>query len=97
MHAAYARTLSEHPDLAGGDRAGVSALLAHHWYAAHDLGPALAASIAAALEAERVAAVPEARGHYERALSLWSTAPGIVPTCRSTISRCCTGSPTPRT
>ena len=76
VHAAYARALSEHPELATGDRAGVSALLAHHWYAAHDLGPALAASIAAALEAERVAAVPEARGHYERALSLWSTAPG---------------------
>ncbi len=76
VHAAYARALSEHPELAAGGRAGVSALLAHHWYAAHDLGPALAASIAAALVAERVAAVPEARGHYERALSLWSTAPG---------------------
>jgi DNA-binding CsgD family transcriptional regulator len=76
VHAAYARTLSEHPELAGGDRAGVSSLLAHHWYAAHDLGPALAASIAAAIEAERVTAVPEARGHFERALSLWSTAPG---------------------
>ncbi|MCU1428337.1 MAG: transcriptional regulator, LuxR family [Actinomycetia bacterium] len=76
VHAAYARTLSEQPAFAGGDRAGVSALLAHHWYASHELTAALAASIDAAIEAERVAAVPEARQHYERALSLWSRAPG---------------------
>jgi DNA-binding CsgD family transcriptional regulator len=76
VHAAYARTLSERPEFVGGDRAGVSALLAYHWYAAHELTAALAASIDAALEAERVAAVPEARQHYERALSLWSAAPG---------------------
>jgi DNA-binding CsgD family transcriptional regulator len=75
-HAAYARSLSEHPELAGADRAGVSALLAHHWYAAHELGAALAASIDAAMAAERVAAMPEARQHYERALSLWTSAPG---------------------
>ncbi len=76
VHAAYARVLSERPELSGGDRTGVPALLAHHWYAAHELAPALAASIEAALQAERAAAVPEARGHYERALSLWSRAPG---------------------
>jgi DNA-binding NarL/FixJ family response regulator len=76
VHAAYARVLTERPDLAGGPRASVSALLAHHWYAAHELGAALAASIDAGIEAERVAAVPEARQHYERALSLWSRAPG---------------------
>ena len=76
VHAAYARTLSEQPALADGDRAGVSALLAYHWYAAHELTAALAASIDAAMEAERVSAVPEARQHYERALSLWSRAPG---------------------
>jgi DNA-binding CsgD family transcriptional regulator/tetratricopeptide (TPR) repeat protein len=76
VHAAYARTLTEQPALASGDRAGVSALLAHHWYAAHELGPALAASIDAAMQAERVAAMPEARQHYERALSLWSRVPG---------------------
>ena len=76
VHAAYARTLSEHPALADGDRASVSALLAHHWYAAHELTAALATSIDAAMEAERVAAMPEARRHYERALSLWSRAPG---------------------
>jgi ATP/maltotriose-dependent transcriptional regulator MalT len=76
VHAAYAAVLTERPELAGGDRARVSASLAYHWYAAHDLGPALAASIDAAIEAERVTAVPEARQHYERALSLWARAPG---------------------
>lgn len=76
VHAAYARALAAQPALAGGDRASVSALLAHHWYAAHELRAALAASIDAAIEAERIAAVPEARGHYERALSLWTRAPG---------------------
>ena len=76
VHAAYAKALTERPELAGGDRARLSALLAHHWYAAHELEAALAASIEAAMEAERVAAVPEARQHYERALSLWSRAPG---------------------
>jgi DNA-binding CsgD family transcriptional regulator len=76
VHAAYARALSAQPALAGGDRAGVSALLAHHWYAAHELEPALAASVDAGLEAERVGAVPEARQHFERALTLWSRAPG---------------------
>ena len=76
MHAAYATALTAWPELAGGDRARLSALLAHHWYAAHELEAALAASIDAAMEAERVAVVPEARQHYERALSLWSRAPG---------------------
>jgi DNA-binding CsgD family transcriptional regulator/tetratricopeptide (TPR) repeat protein len=76
VHAAYARTLNEQPELAGATRASVSALLAHHWYAAHELTAALAASVDAAIQAERVAAIPEARAHYERALSLWSSAPG---------------------
>ncbi len=76
VHAAYARTLSAQPALADGDRASVSALLAHHWYAAHELAAALSTSIDAAIEAERLAAVPESRQHYERALSLWSSAPG---------------------
>ena len=75
VHAEYARLLTAQPALAGGARASVPALLAHHWYAAHELPAALAASIDAGLEAERLAAVPEARQHYERALSLWSRAP----------------------
>ena len=48
------------------------------------------------MEAERVAAVPEAREHYERALSLWSSAPGDradLPARPSRRAR--TGSPTP--
>jgi DNA-binding CsgD family transcriptional regulator/tetratricopeptide (TPR) repeat protein len=50
--------------------------LAHHRLAAHDLEPALLASIRAGLAAERVFALAEARRHFERAIDLWYDAPG---------------------
>jgi DNA-binding CsgD family transcriptional regulator/tetratricopeptide (TPR) repeat protein len=50
--------------------------LAHHRFAAHDLEPALLASIRAGLAAERVFALDEARRHFERAIDLWHVAPG---------------------
>ncbi|HEX4490805.1 MAG TPA: AAA family ATPase [Acidimicrobiia bacterium] len=76
VHADYARAISERPERVGGDRVNVTALLAHHWFAAQELEHALVASIDAALAAERVGAMPEARGHFDRALSLWTRAPG---------------------
>ncbi len=55
--------------------AGASAArLADQWHRAGDHDAALAASVAAALEAEAVYAYPEAREHLERALSLWDAA-----------------------
>jgi DNA-binding CsgD family transcriptional regulator len=73
LHAAYAAALSGR---AGGD-AGLAELgqLAYHWSAAHDLGPALLASVRAGLAAEAAYALAEAEGHYGRALELWGQAP----------------------
>jgi tetratricopeptide (TPR) repeat protein len=49
--------------------------LAYHWYAAHDLGQALVASVRAGQAAESASALAEAVGHYERALALWDQVP----------------------
>ncbi|MFB4278842.1 AAA family ATPase [Nonomuraea sp. MTCD27] len=59
LHAAFARLLSS------------PAELAHHYLAGHDLAGALAASVEAGREAERVGAPAEAHRHYDRALGLW--------------------------
>ena len=70
LHAACGTALAARPELAGGEEAA-AADLAHHWYAAHDLPRALAASVAAGQVAERRTGFAEARAHYERALELW--------------------------
>ena len=70
LHAACGEALAARPELAGGPDAA-AADLAHHWYAAHDLPRALAASVAAGRVAERRSGFAEARAHYERALGLW--------------------------
>jgi DNA-binding CsgD family transcriptional regulator len=71
LHAACGSALAAQPELAGGEEAA-AADLAHHWYAAHDLPRALAASVAAGQVAERRSGFAEARAHYERALELWN-------------------------
>jgi DNA-binding CsgD family transcriptional regulator/tetratricopeptide (TPR) repeat protein len=68
LHLALAEALSADPSLAGG---AAAAELAHHWRAAHRMPEALAAYVAAALEAERVSAFAEAGQHFERALEAW--------------------------
>jgi DNA-binding CsgD family transcriptional regulator/tetratricopeptide (TPR) repeat protein len=81
LHAAYARALerriSERGDApgAGGAAAAEQGRLAYHWYAAHDLGQALLASVRAGQAAEAASALAEALGHYERALELWDQVP----------------------
>ena len=73
LHAAYARALErriERRGAAPGTRSGTAAergQLAYHWYAAHDLGQALLASVQAGQAAESAAALAEALEHYERA------------------------------
>jgi DNA-binding CsgD family transcriptional regulator/tetratricopeptide (TPR) repeat protein len=81
LHAAYARALERRierrgdgPD-AGSDSVVERAQLAYHWYAAHNLGQALLASVRAGQAAESASALAEALGHYERALALWDLAP----------------------
>ena len=81
LHAAYAlaleRRIQERGDAsaAGGGTAVELGQLAYHWYAAHDQGRALLASVRAGQAAEATSALAEARGPYERALELWDQAP----------------------
>src|SRR5215211_3811401 len=81
LHAAYARALERRIERRGdGSDAGSDSVvergqLAYHWYAAHDLGQALLASVRAGQAAESPSALAEALGHYERALELWDQAP----------------------
>ena len=75
LHAAFAAALEADPSLAGIDRGGLAAVVAHHWYAAHELQRAFVASVDAGLDAERAWAFGDARQHFERALELWSRVP----------------------
>src|SRR5215211_2213760 len=81
LHAAYARALerriAQRSDDSGppGATAVERGRLAYHWYAAHDQGQALVASVRAGQAAEAASALAEALGHYERALTLWDQAP----------------------
>ena len=76
LHAAYARALAERVQELGGHGTAVElGQLAHHWYAANDLGAALPAAVRAATAAEATYAHAEALGHYERALELWERLP----------------------
>ncbi len=68
LHGAIAKTLAAHREYAG---AAAAAELAHHWQAAGDGRQALAATLPAAAEAERMHANDEALGHVDRALALW--------------------------
>jgi DNA-binding CsgD family transcriptional regulator/tetratricopeptide (TPR) repeat protein len=78
LHAAYAHALAARIEGdGGGPGAGAAELgrLAYHWYAAHDQGRALLASVQAGQAAEAAFALAEAVRHYERALELWKQAP----------------------
>jgi DNA-binding CsgD family transcriptional regulator/tetratricopeptide (TPR) repeat protein len=66
LHAAYAGVLAAEQ----GNR-GAAAELAHHSMESHAMPAALAASVVAAEEAERLGAPAESLRHLERALRLW--------------------------
>jgi DNA-binding CsgD family transcriptional regulator/tetratricopeptide (TPR) repeat protein len=68
LHRTIAETLAAHHDYAG---TGAMAELAYHWHAAGDAPAALAVSVPAVDEAERMHAYGEALGHVDRALALW--------------------------
>ncbi|MGZ4622715.1 MAG: helix-turn-helix transcriptional regulator [Blastococcus sp.] len=74
LHMAYAEALDRDPGLVGDD-ASVAATLAVHWYAAHDMPRALAASVRAGRQAMDAFAPAEARQHLERALEVWRGVP----------------------
>jgi DNA-binding NarL/FixJ family response regulator len=73
LHATLAEALAADRQLAESGQ--VAAELAHHWHAAGQLGPALAASLDAAAQAESVHAYAEAQRHLERSLELLGRVP----------------------
>ncbi len=76
LHQRIAQALSDRPELRG-DAPGptLPALLAWHWYLAHEQPRALEASVRAGQAAQRVFAPVEAGQHFERALELWARVP----------------------
>ena len=77
LHASLARALEADPALSVSP-SGVTAELAFHWFAAHDLPAAFSASAQAGAGAVRLAAFAEANAHYERAIELWDGVPEDV-------------------
>ena len=77
LHAALARALEADPGLSVSP-SGVTAELAFHWFAAHNLPAAFSASALAGAEATGLAAFAEANAHYERAIELWDSVPEDV-------------------
>jgi DNA-binding CsgD family transcriptional regulator len=71
LHETTATVLAEQPDLASGPAHVTWALLAYHWGAAGERSNALAASVRAGLEAQKVGALADASAHFARALELW--------------------------
>jgi DNA-binding CsgD family transcriptional regulator/tetratricopeptide (TPR) repeat protein len=78
LHAALARALTAHPELAGGTPAQTVAEVAVHWYEGHDMVQALPAAITAGVAAEQALAFAEAQHHFERALDLWDQVPDVA-------------------
>jgi ATP/maltotriose-dependent transcriptional regulator MalT len=75
LHAAYARALTERPELTDASPAVAAAEVAVHWDAAGEAAKALPARVTAGLAAERAHAFAEADHHYQRALTLWEQVP----------------------
>jgi DNA-binding CsgD family transcriptional regulator len=71
LHAAFARSIEERPEVRMDDPQRTAAWLAHHWLMAHDLERALPAAIEAGRAAAAGLAFAEARVYLERALELW--------------------------
>ena len=66
LHGRFAALLADVP--------GAAAELAYHSLTGHDVPGALAASVRAGAEAERIGAPAEAHRHYDQALELWDRA-----------------------
>jgi DNA-binding CsgD family transcriptional regulator len=75
LHVAYARGLTQRPELADASPAVAAAEVAVHWDAAGEWAQALPARVRAGLAAEQTRAITEADDHYQRALTLWELVP----------------------
>ena len=73
LHARYAEAITNDATLAPADRAAI--VLAHHWYAAHDVTWALTSAWQAAAEAGRTLAYAEQLDMLSRVLELWEKVP----------------------
>jgi DNA-binding CsgD family transcriptional regulator/tetratricopeptide (TPR) repeat protein len=71
LHAAFARVLTQRPDLAEPNRLAAPARLAYHWVRAHDPARALPAAVEAGLQSEAAYGFADAQRHFETALELW--------------------------
>jgi DNA-binding CsgD family transcriptional regulator len=85
LHAAFARAISEQPDLVGPHQATMAARLAYHWVKAQDPVRALPAAVQAGLQALAAFAFADAQQHFETALELWDQVPDAAE--RATLSR----------
>jgi DNA-binding CsgD family transcriptional regulator/tetratricopeptide (TPR) repeat protein len=71
LHTAFARVLTERPDLGDSNRSATSARLAYHWVRAHQPARALPAAVEAGLQSEAAYGFADAQRHFETALELW--------------------------
>jgi DNA-binding CsgD family transcriptional regulator len=78
-HAMVATALSGSPELGGGQRSTVTALIAHHWAAAGDPEMALAAAVTAGRAAMDIQGFSEGLQHFRRALAMWPDATDAGP------------------
>jgi DNA-binding CsgD family transcriptional regulator/tetratricopeptide (TPR) repeat protein len=69
LHAAFARALSEHTDLAAPGHG--AARLAYHWVRAHNPARALPAAMQAGFQSQAAYGFADARRHFETVLELW--------------------------
>jgi len=96
LHAAFARVLTERPDLAEPSRLAVPARLAYHWGRAHDPARALPAAVEAGLQSEAAYGFADAQRHFETALELWdqvADAEERLGLDRAAVPRCCSTRP----
>ena len=71
LHAAFARVLTERPDLAGPSHGATSARLAYHWVRAHNPAQALPAAMEAGMQSHAAYGFADAQRHFETVLELW--------------------------
>jgi DNA-binding CsgD family transcriptional regulator len=71
LHAAFARVLTQRPDLAEPNRLAAPARLAYHRVRAHDPARALPAAVEAGLQSKAAYGFADAQRHFETALELW--------------------------
>ena len=74
LHRTFAEAI-ERDDRLAGTTLDASAMLAHHWLAAHDLSRALPAAVRAGRAADTASAPAAAQRQFELALELWAQVP----------------------